>query len=337
MHVQVEGAQPAVGAGETATPMEVDAPQVAAGQPTANAAAGAAPAPQPGQPPPIKVEPPQTAPAGTSGATPGIAARWAGNSRMSILSGLLAIPICSVPPSHLHEPRPSSAIDASCDQTCMHSEPSTPKAARGGTGAASPAGSASASARQPSAGAGQPSASGAAQPEAAGQQPQQREREPKPPEVVNFDSVKEVMDALRSHHAALAATLEAVLTEIGASWWRPSRLPQPALPARGSLQRMACSQTCVICCSGCTSDLSQLLACVASHRQQVRANAGGAAAERGARASAPLLQAALLQRRPGACTTHHMSPLIGGCPSCSRRHLMPASSHLQDMCKQRFI
>ena len=41
-------------------------------------------------------------------------------------------------------------------------------------------------------------------------------RDPKPPEVVHFDTVKEVMDALRGQHPALTASLEAFLTDIGA-------------------------------------------------------------------------------------------------------------------------
>lgn len=42
-------------------------------------------------------------------------------------------------------------------------------------------------------------------------------RDPKPPEVVHFDTVKEVMDALRGQHPALTASLEAFLTDIGAT------------------------------------------------------------------------------------------------------------------------
>jgi hypothetical protein len=41
-------------------------------------------------------------------------------------------------------------------------------------------------------------------------------RDPKPAEVVHFDTVKEVMDALRGQHPALTASLEAFLTDIGA-------------------------------------------------------------------------------------------------------------------------
>ena len=41
-------------------------------------------------------------------------------------------------------------------------------------------------------------------------------RDPKPPEVMHFDTVKEVMDALRGQHPALTASLEAFLTDIGA-------------------------------------------------------------------------------------------------------------------------
>lgn len=111
----------------------------------------------------------------------------------------------------------------------LYSRPSVP-APSGASPAVSGSGPAASGTQQQQPG--QPP-SGQPQRTQSGQQPPQPpQREPKPPEIMNFDTVKEVMDALRNNHSAVAATLEAVLTEIGALLpSNPKPCPQTLNPA----------------------------------------------------------------------------------------------------------